>query len=354
MPQLIGSPLQKSLPKEPGSHLAAIAMFLVITGILYFGRDVLIPLALSILLSFLLAPAVRRLEKAGLPRAVATTVMVALSCWVIGGLVWVSVVQMLNFADRLPEYKSNIQSKVSILRSDPNSSLVRARRTIDEIGTEMAKQDAADAAKLPRASRAPVSERPTKVVIEEAPQTPVDFMREMITPLIVPLTTAGAVILFTFIMLLRREDLRDRVIRLVGHKQLNLTTQVLEEAAGRVSRYLRVQLMVNVTYGLPVGIALYALGVPNAALWGLLATLLRFIPYIGAWIAAAMPIALAFAISNDWSLVLWTVSVFLVLELISNNIVEPWAYGASTGMSAIAIIGSAIFWTWLWGAVGLL
>ena len=173
-------------------------------------------------------------------------------------------------------------------------------------------------------------------------------------PLVVPITTAGAVILITFIMLLRREDLRDRVIRLVGHRQLNLTTQVLEEAAGRVSRYLRTQLIVNVAYGLPVGVALYALGLPNAALWGLLAALLRFIPYIGVWVAAAMPIALAFAISNDWYLVLSTLAVFVVLELITYNIVEPWAYGASTGMSAIAIIASALFWTWLWGAIGLL
>jgi hypothetical protein len=171
---------------------------------------------------------------------------------------------------------------------------------------------------------------------------------------VVPLTIAGAVILFTFIILLRREDLRDRLIRLVGHGQLSVTTQVFEEAADRVSRYLRVQLIVNVTYGVPIGVALYAIGVPNAALWGLLAIALRFIPYIGAWIAAAMPIALAFAISDGWSLVIWTVAVFLVLEIISNNVVEPWVYGSSTGMSAIAIIVAAIFWTWLWGAVGLL
>jgi hypothetical protein len=172
--------------------------------------------------------------------------------------------------------------------------------------------------------------------------------------LVVPLTIAGAVVLFTFIMLLRQEDLRDRLIRLVGRGQLNVTTQVFEEAADRVSRYLRVQLIVNVTYGVPVGVALYAIGVPNAALWGLLAIALRFIPYIGAWIAAAMPIALAFAISDGWSLVIWTVTVFVVLELISNNVVEPWVYGSSTGMSSIAVIVAAIFWTWLWGAVGLL
>lgn len=354
---LIGSPI-KVPPRSRGSQLTAIAMFVVITGILYFGRDVLIPLALSVLLTFLLAPAVRHLEKAGLPRVAATTVMVGLSCWVIAGVVWISAVQILNLAARLPEYKSNIQSKVAaIVKSDPDGSLRRAQRTIDEIGTEMAKQQTAEVeaeAKRQRSGRATVTERPTHVIVDAAPQTPIDFLKSMIAPLVVPLTTAAAVILFTFIMLLRREDLRDRVIRLVGHRQLNVTTQVLEEAAERVSRYLRTQLIVNVTYGLPVGIGLYALGVPNAALWGLLATLLRFIPYIGAWIAAAMPIALAFAISDDWSLVIWTVGIFLVLELVSNNIIEPWAYGASTGMSAIAIMASAIFWTWLWGAVGLL
>jgi predicted PurR-regulated permease PerM len=333
--------------------------FVVVTGILYFGREVLIPLALSVLLSFLLAPAVRHLERRRVPRAAAITLMVALSCFVMAGLIWVSAAQFLNLAASLPEYKKNIQEKVAILRSDPTSSLVKAKRTLDEISTEMAKQDAAAGPPAPRSAapsprlRAP-AERPVPVTIEEPSSTPFEFLREILTLLVVPLTIAGAVILFTFIILLRREDLRDRFIRLVGHGQLSVTTQVLEEAADRVSRYLRVQLIVNVSYGVPVGLALYAIGVPNAALWGLLAIALRFIPYIGAWIAAAMPIALAFAISDGWWLVIWTVAVFVVLEIISNNIVEPWVYGSSTGMSAIAVIVAAIFWTWLWGAVGLL
>jgi hypothetical protein len=277
----------------------------------------------------------------------------------MAGLIWVSVAQFLNLAASLPEYKKNIQDKVAILRSDPEGSFGRAKRTIDEISTEMAKQDAAAGPPAPRSAppsarlRAP-ADRAVPVTIEEPSLTPFEFFREIVTLLVVPLTIAGAVVLFTFIMLLRQEDLRDRLIRLVGRGQLNVTTQVFEEAADRVSRYLRVQLIVNVTYGVPVGVALYAIGVPNAALWGLLAIALRFIPYIGAWIAAAMPIALAFAISDGWSLVIWTVTVFVVLELISNNVVEPWVYGSSTGMSSIAVIVAAIFWTWLWGAVGLL
>ena len=334
--------------------------FVLVTGILYFGRDVLVPLALSVLLTFLLAPGVRWLERRRFHRALATTVMVGLACCVIAGLVWITVAQFLNFAASLPEYKNNIQSKISSLRSDPEGSLSKARQTLDEIGTEIAKQDAAAAATpaprgSQRSSRLPASgDRPVPVTIEAKQLTPFELMREVITPLIVPLAVAGAVILFTFIMLLQREDLRDRMIRLVGQGQLNVTTQVFEEAANRVSRYLRVQLIVNVSYGLPVGIALYLIGIPNAALWGVLATALRFIPYLGAWIAAALPIALAFAISDDWSLVVWTVAVFIVLELISNNVIEPWAYGASTGLSALAVIVAAIFWTWLWGAVGLL
>ena len=360
MPTLLEPLPRARIPNAPGSQLTTMVAFVLVTGILYFGRDVLVPLALSVLLTFLLAPGVRWLERRRFPRVLATAVMVGLACCVIAGLVWITVAQFLNFAASLPGYKNNIQEKISLLRSDPQSSLSKARQTLDEIGTEIAKQDAAAAAApAPRASqrssRLPASgDRPVPVTIEERQLTPFELMREVITPLVVPLTVAGAVILFTFIMLLQREDLRDRMIRLVGHGQLNVTTQVFEEAADRVSRYLRVQLIVNVSYGLPVGIALYLIGIPNAALWGVLATALRFIPYLGAWIAAALPIALAFAISDDWSLVVWTVAVFVVLELISNNVIEPWAYGASTGMSALAVIVAAIFWTWLWGAVGLL
>ena len=359
MPTLLGSSSRSPSPSPPGSQLTTIAMFVVVTAILYFARDVLIPLALAVLLSFLLAPAVHRLERLRLPRVAATTVMVGLSCCVIAGLVWISVNQFLNFAANLPEYKDNIQSKLSVFRTDPEGSLGKAKRTLEELSAEMAKKEAEAARAAERAAsrtgRARAQPAPAmSVTVVEAPLTPFQLLQEMITPLVVPLTVAGAVILLTFVILLRREDLRDRLIRLVGRGHLNMTTQVFEEAAGKVSRYLRMQLIVNVTYGVPVGLALYAIGVPNAALWGLLAIALRFIPYLGAWIAAAMPIALAFAISEDWSLVLWTVAVFLVLELISNNVIEPWAYGTSTGMSAIAVITAAIFWTWLWGAVGLL
>ena len=155
-------------------------------------------------------------------------------------------------------------------------------------------------------------------------------------------------------MLLNREDMRDRLIGLIGAGRINLTTQAIGEASERVSRYLFMQLVVNAGFGIPFGIALYFIGIPNAMLWGLLATLLRFIPYAGIWIAIAMPVTLAFAISDGWSLVAWTVGVFIVLELIFVYGIEPWLYGRSTGLSPIAIIAAVIFWTWLWGPVGLL
>ncbi|MEO5701939.1 MAG: AI-2E family transporter [Casimicrobiaceae bacterium] len=346
-------------PVPPGSRLTAIVTFVVVTGILYFGREVLIPLALSVLLSFLLAPAVRLLERVGLPRVVATTVVAALSFGVIGGVVWITASQFLTLAASLPEYKYNIQTKINKVQRGPEGSIGKATRTIKEIGTEIAAAQEADKAKeagppTRRSRLAAESSKPVPVTIETPTLGPLELIREWSAPLLAPLTMAAAVIIFTFIMLVKQEDLRDRAIRLIGRGELNRTTQLIEEAGDRVSRYLRMQLIVNASYGVPVGIALYFIGVPNAALWGLLATTLRFIPYIGSWIAAAMPVALAFAISDGWSLVIWTLAVFVVLELISNNIIEPWLYGASTGLSALAIMAAAIFWTWLWGAVGLL
>jgi hypothetical protein len=168
------------------------------------------------------------------------------------------------------------------------------------------------------------------------------------------LGNAAVVIVFVIFMLIGREDLRDRVIHLIGRQRLYLTTQALDDAGARVSRYLLAQLIVNVTYGIPIALGLYFIGIPNAVLWGLLATILRFIPYVGPWIAAFFPIVLSLAVSASWNTPILTIGLFLVIELISNNVVEPWLYGSSTGLSPMAIIVSAVFWTWLWGALGLL
>ena len=192
------------------------------------------------------------------------------------------------------------------------------------------------------------------VQIEERPSTSFEIVQVVIGPLVQPLATAGIIIVFVIFVLLQRRDIRDRFIRLAGARDLMRTTQALEDAGERVARYLLMQLIVNVTYGVPIGIGLWLIGVPYPLLWGMMATVLRFIPYIGPVLAAALPIALSIAVAPGWSMLLWTAALFIVLELISNNIVEPWLYGSQTGLSPIAIILAAIIWTWLWGPMGLL
>jgi methylmalonyl-CoA mutase cobalamin-binding subunit len=191
-------------------------------------------------------------------------------------------------------------------------------------------------------------------VVETSKANPLQLLQIIISPLLGPLGTIGLVLLLVIFMLLKREDLRSRLIRLIGHGRISDTTRALDDAGRRVSRYLLMQLLVNVTYGISVAIGIFFLGVPNAILWGAFATLLRFIPYIGPWIAAAFPIILSLAVSPSWMMPLLTLGLFVVLELISNNVMEPWLYGSSTGISSFALIVAAVFWTWLWGPIGLL
>jgi hypothetical protein len=190
--------------------------------------------------------------------------------------------------------------------------------------------------------------------VQEPPPPPLQTLRELGGPLVAPIATAGLVVVFVIFMLLQREDLRDRVIRLLGSGDVARATEAMDDAAKRISRYLLMQLVINVLYGIPVGVGLYFLGVPNPALWGLLATVLRFVPYVGPVIAALFPIALSFAVAPGWSLPLLTIALFVTLELFSNNVLEPWLYGSSTGLSPVAILVAAVFWTALWGPVGLL
>lgn len=383
-------PPRDALRVPRGRNTQSLFLIGAVVVVLYLGRDLLIPLALSILLAFLLAPAVTRLERWRMGRIGATSIVVVVAFSAIAVLVWVAATQVVALAEDLPQYRENIRAKIESVSGPPTGSFGRAAKAVRDLGADLGLSEpsepsqasqpgqasgppaatpppspaaargsrtAGPAAASPGATVLPQADtvsRPVPVVVQESSRRPLAMVEDFVSPLLAPLGTAGAVIVFTVLILLQREDMRDRLIRLIGQKRIHVTTEALEEAAQRVSRYLRMQLLVNVTYGLPVGIALHLLGIPNAALWGLLATVLRFVPYVGPWIAAAFPIALAFAIGEGWSLVLWTVAIFLVLELISNNVVEPWLYGASTGLSAFAILIAALFWTWMWGAVGLL
>jgi predicted PurR-regulated permease PerM len=317
------------------SRSSSLAGLLVATAILYLARDVLIPLALAILLSFLLAPVVRRLEGWRLGRIPSTFIAVVIGFSVLGGVGWVAARQGLSLVEKFPEYRENIKKKIRAVRAPHESAISKAAEAIKEIETEAAPQSAP----LP---------------VTETPPSAFAALAELVGPFVKPVGTAFAVLVFTILLLLNRENMRERLIGLIGARRINVTTQALGEASYRVSQYLYMQLVVNACFGIPFGIALYLIGIPNAMLWGLLGTLLRFIPYAGVWVAVAMPVALAIAIFDGWTQVAWTIGVFLFLELLLVNIAEPWLYGRSAGLSAIAIITAALFWTWLWGPVGLL
>jgi predicted PurR-regulated permease PerM/GAF domain-containing protein len=327
---------------------------IVITiGALYFGREIFIPLALAILLGFIMTPPMLWLRRRGVPRILAVFFVVLVAFSAIGGVAIAVGAQLVQLAENLPSYQRNIKEKLSSLRSaGPGSGLVeRVTDTLKDLGNELSRPE--ETAPQPAPSAGQPRREPVPVVIEPAPMRPLEVMQTVLGPLLGPLGTAALVVLFVIFILIEREELRDRFIKLVSGGDIQRSTEAITEAAGRVSRYLMMQLVVNATYGIPIGVGLYLIGVPNAVLWGVLAAVLRFIPYLGPWLAALFPLTIAFGVDPGWSMLLWTIALFLVVELISNNAVEPWLYGSSTGLASFAVILAAIFWTLLWGPVGL-
>lgn len=329
------------------SWMLALASLVVVVAALYLAKGVLIPLTLAALLSFLLIPVCDWLERRKLGRIPAVLVTVILAFSVLGIGTWTAAVQITDLAPKIPEYQINIQSKLHSINDYFGNALGRIRKTADDLGEKPPEPAPAPRQDVPE-------ERPSLVRVISTPLSPVQVIGGMLGSMLVLTGSTGLVIALVVFILLRREDLRDRFIRLVGRGQLTVTTQALEDAASRVSRFLLMQLFINITFGVPIGIGLYFIGVPNAILWGILATLLRFIPYIGAWSAAAAPIGLSLAISTNWTAPILTVGLFVALELFVNNVMEPWIYGKNTGVSSVAILVAAVFWTWLWGPLGLL
>ena len=338
----------------PASATATVAVVVVVVGALYLGRDILVPLALAILLSFMLAPIVIRLRRLGLGRIPSVFAVVVLLFVVLLGLGSIVASQVVHLAENLPRYEWNLRAKIRDLPIAVPSGGVVERTTdmLRDLREELEKATKGPEAKgTDAAAEQPV--KPVLVQVQE-PVAPMQTLRELGGPLVKPIATAGLVLVFVIFMLLQREDLRDRIIRLVGSGDVARTTEAMNDAAKRISRYLLMQLVINVLYGLPVGIGLYLIGVPNPILWGLLATILRFIPYVGPMIAALFPIALSFAVAPGWTVPLLTIALFVTLELFSNNILEPWLYGSSTGLSPVAVLVAVVVWTTLWGPVGLL
>nr|WP_258045638.1 AI-2E family transporter [Mesorhizobium sp. NBSH29] len=324
---------------------------------LYFGRDIFLPLAVAVLLTFALAPVVSWLRRWRLPRPVAVVFVVISAFGAIALFATIVAMQLGVLAGNLPYYQSNIEAKVRVVKeANVGESVVnRVTRLVERLGTEIqSKEEDKPDSNGPSTGADEPKVKPLPVEVVEPALKPLELLKTIIGPLIAPLATGGIIIVVVIFMLMNREDLRDRFIRLVGANDLHRTTEALQDAGKRVGQYLLMQLIVNVTYALPIGIGLWLIGVPNAMLWGMLALVLRFIPYIGPVIAAVFPLVLALAVDPGWTMLAWTVALFLTVELISNNAIEPWLYGSRTGLSPLAIIVSAIFWTWLWGPLGLL
>ena len=360
-------PMQTPKSKTAGADalvgLWTITLTAFVIAGLYFTRELLIPLALAALLTFLLAPLVTRLER-WIGRVAAVLFAVCLIFSVLGVAGYLLTRQLVDLATKLPDYKVNIEAKLHAFDAPRGGSLSKFSAAVEEIKKELPGNSEAPAPVVTQEPGKPetaVATPPTPVtpavpvkVVETSKGKPIDLMKAIVAPLLGPLGTAALVLLLVIFMLLQREDLRSRFIRLIGQGRISATARAMEDAGDRVSRYLRMQLLVNVTFGACVAVGLYFIGVPNALLWGSLGAGLRFIPYIGPWIATVLPTAVALAVSPAWLMPLLTVALFIVIELVVANAVEPLLYGKHTGISSIALIVAAVFWTWLWGPLGLM
>jgi predicted PurR-regulated permease PerM len=319
----------------------------VVVAALYLAKGVLIPLTLAVLLSFLLSPVCDWLERRKLGRIPAVLLTAILGFAVLGIAAWTAAGQMTALAPKMPEYQNNLQAKLHAVNDYCIAALSKVTRTAEDVGQNLPQ---AQQAKAPLGT----DEWPYSVRVLSPPASPLQLLGQTFGTLVEVLGLAGIVVVLVVFFLVRREDLRDRFIRLAGKGQATVTTQMLEDAATRVSRYLSMLFLINATFGIVVGVGLFLIGVPNAVLWGILAATLRFVPYIGPWIAAVAPTALAMAISTGWLTPILTLGLFVVLELFCGNVLEPWLYGKGTGVSGVAVLVAAVFWTWLWGIAGLL
>jgi predicted PurR-regulated permease PerM len=332
----------------------------LVVAFLYFARDIIVPIALAVLLSFLLAPAVRGLRRLQMGRVPAVTLTVLIAFLAMLGFAAIVVQELASLAQQIPAYRSNLEAKIrSIPEIVPGGGIVhRVTSMVRELGRELTQTETRisnSAENRSALGTSPVEPaKPVPVEIERPEFEPLQIVRDVVGPLLQPLAMAGLVLVFVVMILLEREELRDRMIRLAGRRDLHRTTVAMDDAAGRISRYLLRQLVVNACCGLPIGFGLAIIGIPNAALWGIFAALLRFLPYLGIVIAACFPIALATAVDPGWMLLVWVILLFVGIELVVANLLEPWVYAASTGMSSVALIAAATFWTWLWGPIGLL
>ncbi|HYO24453.1 MAG TPA: AI-2E family transporter [Lacipirellulaceae bacterium] len=410
------------MTQKPRSSSALFTLVALVTAVaaLHFAREILLPIAMAILVSFLLAPLADRLERWKLARIPSVLAVVTVAFLVLGALGWVVTSQLVDLSAQLPQYRQNIIAKVRSV-TQGSSALKKVAETIEDVQAELsaeengkgapqaggeggapappAGQEEPPANQDALAADAPTGDQPApagqaeaapggqsaegsneqasaaslrawlwgnqqqeipqgqsdavEVKVVSLPPSPLDQVSGWLGPLMAPLTGAGMVVVLVLFMLLQREDQRNRLIRLFGANNIHATTEALTDIVERVSKYLRMQFLINAGYGLCVGTGLALIGLPNAVMFGVMSFSLRFLPYIGPWISAALPVAVSLAITEGWTQVGMVIGLFVALELVVNNVAEPLLYGSSTGVSGMGVIVAAIFWTWVWGAIGL-
>ncbi|HEX5009012.1 MAG TPA: AI-2E family transporter [Planctomycetota bacterium] len=324
-------------PTSPNRPFVVLGTGALVVMALYFGRPLLAPLAVAVLLVFLLAPVVEWLQRHGLPGPMPVVLVMLISIGAAAGVGVLVAVQAESVLEKLPAYESNIRDKLAVLRSARRGPLSpEAQQTLTELGQALEDQPA-----TPDEEATPVT------VVEDVSLT------GRLAPLLDSLASAGLAVMLAAFILAQRRALRDRIVHMFGRSNLSVMTHALDEAGERISRYLLAQGLVNLGFGVAISIGLYVIGVDFALLWGLLGALLRFIPYIGPWLAAAFPAALSLAVSPGWTQPLLVIGLFAVVELIIYAAVEPVLYGRSAGISPVALVVAIAFWTLLWGPVGL-
>ena len=352
----LGSPPAAGISVPPADTpelktLVGLVIGVVVIAALYLARDVLVPIMLAVLLSFLLTPLANLLRRLRFGRVPSVIVAVTVALGIIVGLGTVMGSQVASLATDVPTYVTSIQGKVAKLG---DSTVGRLPQVLGRLERQIRGAAGPDAvAPAPRAvGRGEI--KPIPVEVHEPAASPLATAAAVLGPIVSPIETTVIVLVVAIFFLLQREDLRDRLIRLFGSTDLHRTTIAMDEAAARLSRYFITQLALNSAFGAAIGIGLWFIGVPSAALWGVLAALMRFIPYIGAFLAALPPLILAAAVDPGWTMALLVIALFLVSEPVMGYVVEPMVYGHSTGLSPVSVVVAAIFWTWLWGPIGLI
>jgi predicted PurR-regulated permease PerM len=326
--------------KSPMDHPAVVTfLILAIIAAMSLAAEVLKPLALAVLLSFALAPLAGFFERRRVPRAIAVLLTVVLALGCLSGIGFVVVRQLSMLAYQLPSYQERIQKKVDFLKPSEDTVLSRAQKVAGDVFKSLD----TPVVPGPQAMDVRVVEQPTfRQRLQAAVGPSMEF-----------LGVGTFVLILVLFMLMNREDVGDRIVQLFGQRRINLTTRTMGEIGQRISRYLTMITLVNVGYGLTVGLGLWAIGVPYAVLWGCLAAMMRFIPYVGAAVAFLLPLVFSIADSTGWRQPLEVVALFGAVE-VALNYLEPVIYGKTTGVSALGLLVAAMFWTWLWGLLGTL